>query len=454
MLCRCILLLALFGCVYARFAFIQSALQTTPCPRFLQKWGLQSRFTPHRRSLSMPGRAHKRLLMLPSALHDGFKADFNDEGTNRTSTQRATLLKENPPCPAGPCRGLRLLRKLNDYRPVALALQMATLLSIYFSHMIVMSRRSITLPIQLLPNPYGLFHSVGVDSLVGLICLTMMAHTYVESSMNESNTDESGTLHVNETTRMDEHHLNSTSSGSARWFLENLLYATQCFTNSFKLIRSAHRRALERPPWGLASSMSLSTNTRNKTLPLPQLQGPGTILRGSRLLLKDESLQKQQRAVATLVLLAGAYVGSGYVTGVIEYALLAASAAGFPLSVAMHRSLQVLLGHLVWVGAGWCIFTKILGTEFLCPRKVESCSPLAPFTPRREDRPRWWYSVSCLADIKSNWGLLWWGVGGYCVSAMAFNMVHVVNQLWINLIESIFKVNSVSWDHGRQETVR
>jgi hypothetical protein len=55
----------------------------------------------------------------------------------------------------------------------------------------------------------------------------------------------------------------------------------------------------------------------------------------------------------------------------LEYGVHALSAAGVPITVAMLRSLQVLLGHLVWLFAGVAILGNVL-KPFFGSRKVRS----------------------------------------------------------------------------------
>lgn len=104
----------------------------------------------------------------------------------------------------------------------------------------------------------------------------------------------------------------------------------------------------------------------------------------------------------TFCLLVGAYIGSGFVAAVLESVMLVLAGLGLPLTIASHRALQVLLGHLLWVYAG----VKILGTR------------LRPFFP---PEGKW---IKC--KWKSNW--VWWVTGGYFLSSYLFNIADLVNQ--------------------------
>jgi hypothetical protein len=48
----------------------------------------------------------------------------------------------------------------------------------------------------------------------------------------------------------------------------------------------------------------------------------------------------------------------------LEYGVHALSAAGVPITIAMLRSLQVLLGHLAWLFAGVAILGNVLKPFF------------------------------------------------------------------------------------------
>ena len=69
----------------------------------------------------------------------------------------------------------------------------------------------------------------------------------------------------------------------------------------------------------------------------------------------------------------------------------------------MHRSLQVLFGHLSWVFIGSTIIRKNVG----------------PFFSKEND----WY--------KNKWNTFWlgWVMGGYFVSAWFFNIADFINQI-------------------------
>ncbi|CAM9692173.1 unnamed protein product, partial [Phaeothamnion confervicola] len=110
----------------------------------------------------------------------------------------------------------------------------------------------------------------------------------------------------------------------------------------------------------------------------------------------------RQLPVVTAVLIM-AYFLSGYGALAWEYILYGMAAAGVPLTIAMHRALQVLLGHLMWVAMG----AKILGFS------------LRPFFNRKEGK---WLRLKW----RTQW--VWWVIGGYYVSSALFNVADLANQ--------------------------
>lgn len=113
---------------------------------------------------------------------------------------------------------------------------------------------------------------------------------------------------------------------------------------------------------------------------------------------RDIEPAKLFAVVSTLL---AAFFVSGIATAVLlEGPLEAAVSNGATVSIAMQRSLQVLVGHLAWVATG----TAILGAS------------LKSFWKRGE-----WFQFRW----KDDW--LWWVVGGYFVSAWAFNFADALN---------------------------
>ena len=146
--------------------------------------------------------------------------------------------------------------------------------------------------------------------------------------------------------------------------------------------------------------------------------------------------------VTAAALLVKTYFQTGRLSLFWEDLLYEQSAAGWPLTAARMRSLQVLLGHLSWVAAG----TMIL---WLVPRPP---SFLASFRagakptrkqhnqqqhdqqnnqlqqrPRQDQKYHWFRVVAPWSSPSCHW--LWWTLGGYLVSSWLFNVADTVNQI-------------------------
>lgn len=202
--------------------------------------------------------------------------------------------------------------------PVVQALLMVAL---YFFHMLVLSKVAVPFPVQLLPNTHGLFQSIGMDSLAGVLFLGALAY---------------------------------------------------------------FRRA--------------------KGLPLRP------VVFGDRPLPFNPPREGRGRVWRILAFLMVAYLTSGSASKWVEDAFSLSE-----VNVALGRAVQVLAGHLVWVALGVMILRTNAG----------------PFFGRAS---RW---------MKSNWRTywLWWAIGGYYVSSLAFHVADTVNQL--ALPASAFEVDSV-----------
>ncbi|CAM9421690.1 unnamed protein product [Ectocarpus sp. 6 AP-2014] len=120
---------------------------------------------------------------------------------------------------------------------------------------------------------------------------------------------------------------------------------------------------------------------------------------------KLEGARVKKKLPLTFTVLIFAYFLSGLGSTVCEYLLYGLSYLGVGMSVAMHRSLQVLLSHLVWVYMGVRILSMAVRSFFDTEKASGS-----------------WVGMKW----RSNW--LWWVVGGYFVSSSLFNMADLANQ--------------------------
>lgn len=205
-------------------------------------------------------------------------------------------------------------------------IQVLVMVALYFFHMLVLSKVAMPFPFQLVPNTHGLFQSIGMDSLAGLLVL-----------------------------------------GAAAYF------------------RRARGLPLKPVVFGA------------RPLPFnPPKRGRGKVWR-------------------ILFLLMVAYLTSGSASKWVEDVFGLSE-----LNVALGRAVQVLAGHLVWV---------LLGVGILKTQAGEGGDK--PFFGKKS------------VWMKSSWNTywLWWAIGGYYVSSLAFHVADTVNQ--VVLPASAFEVDSV-----------
>ena len=142
------------------------------------------------------------------------------------------------------------------------------------------------------------------------------------------------------------------------------------------------------------------------------------------------TLLPRSTGILGFILLVQAYFFTGRFSIFWEDVFYAAAGVGFPLTIAMHRSLCVLMGHLTWMAIGSLILRTI-------PRPQPFFGGGYEYIPETEDidnednidsrvkRPRkykWFTST-----WKTNW--LWWTIGGYFVSSWMFNIADFINQV-------------------------
>ena len=115
--------------------------------------------------------------------------------------------------------------------------------------------------------------------------------------------------------------------------------------------------------------------------------------------------------ITTIGALAVAYRWSGYVAALVDGFVYRATPTATP---AMGRALQVLGGHLAWLVVGVSVLAVVPALEF------------------GEGRVRWnrekataWYRFKW----KTDW--LWWVAGGYCASALIFNVADGLNHFLV-----------------------
>jgi membrane protease YdiL (CAAX protease family) len=150
------------------------------------------------------------------------------------------------------------------------------------------------------------------------------------------------------------------------------------------------------------------------------------------------TLLPKSTGIVGFLLLVQAYFFTGRFSIFWEDVFYAAAGVGFPLTIAMHRSLCVLMGHMTWVAIGSLILRIVPrpqpffggGYEYVPETEedsdnVDDGNALDDTSFKRVKRPRkhkWFTST-----WQTNW--LWWTIGGYFVSSWMFNIADFINQV-------------------------
>lgn len=144
--------------------------------------------------------------------------------------------------------------------------------------------------------------------------------------------------------------------------------------------------------------------------------------------------------MASMFLLVTAYFMTGRLAQWVELNLYALAGMGVPMTIAMHRSLVVLGGHLAWVAIGSGILGIVLrpqpffgggNLEFDADASVVDgagatrlASGSAAKSPSKKVKQIYrWYTNK----LNSNWVL--WSIGGYFISSWFFNIADFMNQI-------------------------
>ena len=229
----------------------------------------------------------------------------------------------------------------------------------YILHLRFLTQHGIAFPVQLIPNDEGWFQSIGLDSVAGILSfagLVWLRKASVEHS--ESSSDEGATIAV---------------------------------------------PPLWTDPKGAEAPWSLGSRRKRRR------ESDGN---------EEKVDHPRSTSVIAMMLLTFGYFSTGRFSLFFENILYAAAGYGFPLTVPMHRSLVVLLGHLAWVVVGSAILAFVLSPKPFFGGGLEPVSE-----GRAKRRPRRWYT--------NRWDTywLWWTMGGYFVSAWLFNVADFVNQI-------------------------
>lgn len=236
-------------------------------------------------------------------------------------------------------------------------------LLLYVFHLRILTQHHIAFPFQLIPNEQGWFTSIGLDSVAGMI-----------------------------------------SFAGLIWLRKASMKHAQGDANAVVAVPPIWSSPTEKEsPWRLQSKQEKQAGKSD-----------------------DKRPHAKSTSVIAFILLTFAYFSTGRFSLFFENGLYAAAGYGLPLTVAMHRSLVVLLGHLSWVAVGSAILAGVLSPKpfFGGGWTVDKATAKKTGTKSSKRlRPYRWYT--------NKWDTywLWWTIGGYFVSAWLFNVADFANQV-------------------------
>lgn len=241
-------------------------------------------------------------------------------------------------------------------------------LLLYIFHLRILTQHGIAFPFQLIPNEQGWFTSIGLDSLSGMLSfagLVWLRRASVKHVQNEDGKKKNGKVAV-----------------PPIWT----------------------RPTEDESPWRLQSTKEEKDGVNDL----------------------DGRPHPRSTSVVAFALLTFAYFSTGRFSLLFENGLYAAAGLGLPLTVAMHRSLVVLLGHLTWVAVGSAILAGVLS-----PKPFFGGGWTTPDETARQSKPKGRKVLRPYRWYTNKWDTywLWWTIGGYFVSAWLFNVADFLNQI-------------------------
>jgi membrane protease YdiL (CAAX protease family) len=289
-------------------------------------------------------------------------------------------------------------------RSFAFAWQFIASLAIYAFHTAFLTSRQIVLPFQLIPNSQGHFAAIGLDSLAGMSTL-IFYFIYQRRNKRQGNTQSS--------------HTPSTIKSSV-----------QTYKRSSSSLVSRIAKRLSSPLISTPQSQSTQSSTTTPSSPWQ---------------LPSDNVRQRLTSLIAGMLLVQAYFWTGRFSLFWEDLLYTMSGLGWPITLSMHRSLCVLLGHLSWVTIGVLVLRwiprppRFFGnkpsgdqTDDTSLHTIEDSTNNDHDT-NGDDRKRrkstdtksnrWKWFTCNRSDI---W--IWWTMGGYFVTSMVFDIADVANQ--------------------------
>jgi len=318
----------------------------------------------------------------------------------------------------------KIIFKLQNIPPLT---QLFLLFIMYVIHLVIFTQNSLLFPFQLIPNERGWFQSIGLDSVAGII-------SFVSIQL----------LRRRQIRRKQKVTIPSLFSGV---YDKNIQTAKRRIKETVSSNANVNKYQQNQP------RKKSTKNYKNKynipapwRFPLRQANAPSP----------------RVTSTVALTLLVSAYFFTGRLAAMIELYLYALAGMGVPMTIAMHRSLVVLGGHLVWVAIGSGILSIVLrpqpffgggkkqyfvernnknsaqvdkehhnvddkngnneGDQGLMAQGIQDIEQDDNQIILKKQKYKWFSN-----KWNSNW--LWWTIGGYFISSWFFNIADFLNQI-------------------------
>lgn len=302
-----------------------------------------------------------------------------------------------------------ILHRLQTLPPLA---QLVILISMYVLHLLVFTQHAILFPFQLIPNDKGWFQSIGLDSVAGIISFISIG-LLRKRQLNKKGKGEKIKVTIP-----------SLFSG---------VYDYKIVDHLSKSNRNKKKKA-DQIDGGDDGDIIIRKKVKRRSsssIPAPW-KFPFTT--------QDNIPSPRITSMVSLALLVSAYFFTGRLASMVELYLYALAGMGVPMSIAMHRSLVVLGGHLAWVAIGSGILgivlrpqpffgggNKLVALESSDNSDMDSdnddCDDNKATEVNLKKQKYKWFSNKW----DSNW--LWWTISGYFISSWFFNIADFLNQL-------------------------
>jgi membrane protease YdiL (CAAX protease family) len=300
----------------------------------------------------------------------------------------------------------QIINRLQTLPPLV---QLTVLISTYIMHLLVLTQHSIIFPFQLIPNDKGWFQSIGLDSVAGILSF-MSIGLLRKRQLNKKG--ENVTIPSLFSGVYDYQIVEKISKSKSKQ--KKNKYDDNTNSKSIESKDHIHMKVKQRP-----------------TSPISPWKFPLTV--------QNNSPSARVTSMVALTLLVSAYFLTGRLASMVELYLYALAGLGVPLTIAMHRSLVVLGGHLAWVAIGSGILGVILrpqpffggGNKLFAVEKDRNDSNIEDEADNSDEateiilkkqKYKWFTN-----KWNSNW--VWWTISGYFISSWFFNIADFLNQI-------------------------